>query len=150
TSVPSSRVNAPVNPSRTSSWSSTMSTWSDVVSVVMRGPSVGGCSCGQGVGWARLLRCHRTDAVEAYGDDGAARAVVDHLQGGVDEGGALPHDLQAVRVVPTQAEPVSVVADRDLGAWGSHAAGHADRGGTGVPHGVRHRLLRDPEQLALD
>src|SRR3954452_98409 len=150
TSVPTSRAKAPTRPSRMSSWSSTIRTWRAAPSVLIRAPPVGRDSCQQRVGPDDLLRLRHAGPVEeAYRHHGAVRSVVEDLELAVDQGGALAHDLEPVGVVAARTQPVAVVSHHDLGRRGSDPAGHVDRGRAGVADRVGHRLLRDPQQLAL-
>src|SRR5262245_46051492 len=163
TSVSSSRANAPARPSRISSWSSTITTrrkdcWAESTAVrlfspccmVIGNPSrYGAASRAEGVWSVVGVDRRHADPGEPDRDHGAPRWVVRDLEIGVDERSALAHDLETVGVVTTRPEPTAVVADDDLrGRWG-HPALHGDRRAAGVADGVGHRLLGDPQQLAL-
>ena len=69
---------------------------------------------------------------------------------GADEPGPLVHDLQAVRVDAPALEAAAVVGDDDLGLGRVTRQCTSIGRGLGVPHGVVHRLLGDPQQLGLD
>src|SRR6202000_2310186 len=120
----SSRAKAPTRPSRTSSWSSTMTTRTWVVPVVSVVFMVPPNSCEQSVGFLDGRRGRH--AVQPHGYHGAVGVVVGHLQLARDEAGALAHDLEPVGVVAARPEAAAVVGDDHLGdRWGDRAL-HVD------------------------